>query len=89
MIVHSDVIRMGFCDHDLAYLVRKINKIQKSTTMKQTEIRNFQKLIAEIPFRIWKTLGTHKEALPVGGGGGGGGGPMLLVWMLKCLGRCF
>ena len=52
MIVHSDVIRVGFCDHDLVYLVRKINKIQKSNTKKQTEIRNFKKLIAKISFRI-------------------------------------
>lgn len=31
MIVHSDVIRVGFCDHDLVYLVQKIKKIQNQT----------------------------------------------------------
>ena len=43
--------------------------------MKQTEVRNFKKFDSENFLQdLRETLGTYKEALPVGGGGGGGGG---------------
>ena len=39
--------------------------------MKQTEVRNFKKFDSENFLQdLRETLGTYKEALPVGGGGG-------------------
>ena len=46
-ILHSDIIHVGFSDHSLIYIVRKINNPFKHKRKKEVEIRNFKNFNSE------------------------------------------
>ena len=72
MIVHSDVIRVGFCDHDLVYLVQKIKKIQNQTQWNKQKLETSKNLIAKISFMIWERNPGNLKRDPASRGVGGG-----------------
>ena len=46
-VLNTGVIHVGFSDHSLIYLIRKINTFPKTNTIREIEIRNYKHLNSE------------------------------------------